>query len=106
MAWICLYLAGLMEVFWSICLKFSQGFTVHKFTILTVIGMIISFLLLAQATKVLPLGSSYAIWTGIGAVGAVIAGMLLFKEVLTPVRLIFVLLILAGIIGLRLTAGD
>lgn len=68
--------------------------------------MIISFLLLAQATKVLPLGSSYAIWTGIGAVGAVIAGMLLFKEVLTPVRLIFVLLILAGIIGLRLTAGD
>ncbi len=106
MAWICLYLAGLMEVFWSTCLKFSQGFTVHKFTILTVIGMIISFLLLAQATTVLPLGSSYAIWTGIGAVGAVIAGMLLFKEVLTPVRLIFVLLILAGIIGLRLTAGD
>ena len=82
------------------------SFTIFLGVILTVIGMIISFLLLAQATKVLPLGSSYAIWTGIGAVGAVIAGMLLFKEVLTPVRLIFVLLILAGIIGLRLTAGD
>ena len=105
MAWICLYLAGLMEVFWSTCLKFSHGFTVCKFTILTVIGMIVSFLLLAQATKVLPLGSSYAIWTGIGAVGAVVVGIFIFKEVLTPLQVFFVLLIVSGIVGLRLTAG-
>ena len=105
MAWICLYLAGLMEVFWSTCLKFSHGFTVYKFTILTIIGMIVSFLLLAQATKVLPLGSSYAIWTGIGAVGAVVVGIFIFKEVLTPLQVFFVLLIVSGIVGLRLTAG-
>ena len=64
--------AGGLEVFWSTCLKFSEGFTVLKFTILTVIGMIFSFVFLSQATKVLPLGTSYAIWTGIGALGAVI----------------------------------
>ena len=106
MAWICLYLAGLLEVFWSTCLKFSHGFTVLKFTILTIAGMILSFLLLSQANKTLPLGTSYAIWTGIGAVGAVFVGMLLFKEVLTPLRLFFVLLILAGIIGLKITSAQ
>ena len=106
MAWICLYLAGLLEVFWSTCMKFSHGFTVLKFTILTIAGMILSFLLLSQAIKTLPLGTSYAIWTGIGAVGAVFVGMLLFKEVLTPLRLFFVLLILAGIIGLKFTSAQ
>ena len=67
MAWFFLIVAGGLEVFWSTCLKYSEGFTVPKFTVLTVAGMVFSFLCLSQATKVLPLGTSYAIWTGIGA---------------------------------------
>ena len=100
MEWIFLFAAGLLEVFWSTCLKLSEGFSVIKFSILTVIGMIFSFLFLAQATKTLPLGTSYAIWTGIGALGAVIVGILLFKESCSPVRLLFVAFLLVGIIGL------
>lgn len=80
MAWIYLVGAGLLEIFWATCLKLSHGFSVWKFTILTIIGMIASFVLLAQATKTLPLGTAYAIWTGIGAVGTVIVGILMFKE--------------------------
>ena len=105
MAWLCLCIAGVMEVFWSTCLKFSEGFTVLKFTILTVIGMIFSFVFLSQATKVLPLGTAYAVWTGIGALGAVIAGIVLFHESVSPVRLFFVALLLIGIIGLKATSA-
>lgn len=105
MSWFYLILAGILEVFWSTCLKFSHGFTELKFSILTVVGMIFSFLFLAQATKQLPLGTSYAIWTGIGALGAVIAGIILFKEPFTAVRCFFVVLLLAGIIGLKITSG-
>ena len=76
-----------------------------RFSILTVIGMIFSFLFLSQATKTLPLGTSYAIWTGIGALGAVIVGVLLFKESVSPLRLMFVALLLIGIIGLKATSG-
>ena len=83
-----------------------EGFTVLKFTILTVIGMIFSFVFLSQATKVLPLGTSYAIWTGIGALGAVIVGILLFKESVSPIRLFFVALLLIGIIGLKATSSS
>mgnify|MGYP005784981189 FL=1 len=104
MPWICLLIAGFLEVFWSTCLKLSEGFTVLKFTVPTIIGMTLSFVFLSQATKVLPLGTSYAIWTGIGALGAVIVGILYFKEPATAVRLIFVCLILIGIIGLKLTS--
>ena len=105
MAWVYLVIAGLMEVFWSTCLKFSEGFTVLKFTVLTIVGMVISFLFLSQATKVLPLGTSYAIWTGIGALGAVVVGVVIFHESLTPARLLFVALLLVGIIGLKATSG-
>lgn len=105
MSWFYLILAGILEVFWSTCLKFSHGFTELKFSILTVVGMIFSFLFLAQATKQLPLGTSYAIWTGIGALGAVIAGIILFKEPFTAARCFFVVLLLAGIIGLKITSG-
>ena len=105
MKWIYLIVAGLLEVFWSTCLKFSEGFTVLKFTILTVIGMIFSFVFLSQATKVLPLGTAYAVWTGIGALGAVIAGIVLFHESVSPVRLFFVALLLIGIIGLKATSA-
>ena len=104
MAWLFLLVAGALEVFWSTCLKFSEGLTVPKFTICTIAGMVLSFVFLSQATKVLPLGTSYAIWTGIGALGAVIVGILYFKEPATAVRLIFVCLILIGIIGLKLTS--
>ena len=92
-------------MFWSTCLKLSEGFSVLRFSILTVIGMIFSFLFLSQATKTLPLGTSYAIWTGIGALGAVIVGVLLFKESVSPLRLMFVALLLIGIIGLKATSG-
>lgn len=105
MAWIFLLVAGALEVFWSTCLKFSEGFTVLKFTIPTIAGMVLSFLCLSQATKVLPLGTSYAIWTGIGALGAVIVGIVLFKESVSPARLVFVALLLVGIIGLKATSG-
>ena len=105
MAWIYLTIAGLMEVFWSTCMKFSEGFTVLKFTILTILGMIVSFLFLPQATKVLPLGTAYAIWTGIGALGAVIVGTVLFKEPLSVLRILFMMLLLTGIIGLKATSG-
>ena len=105
MEWLYLVIAGGLEVFWSTCLKFSEGFTVLKFTILTVIGMIFSFVFLSQATKVLPLGTAYAVWTGIGALGAVIAGIVLFHESVSPVRLFFVALLLIGIIGLKATSA-
>ena len=105
MEWIYLVIAGGLEVFWSTCLKFSEGFTVLKFTILTVIGMIFSFVFLSQATKVLPLGTAYAVWTGIGALGAVIAGIVLFHESVSPVRLFFVALLFIGIIGLKATSA-
>ena len=105
MEWVYLIVAGGLEVFWSTCLKLSEGFSVLIFSILTVIGMIFSFLFLSQATKTLPLGTSYAIWTGIGALGAVIVGVLLFKESVSPLRLMFVALLLIGIIGLKATSG-
>ena len=105
MEWIFLFFAGLLEVFWSTCLKLPGGSSVLKFSVLTVGGMILSFLFLAQATKQLPLGTSYAVWTGIGALGAVIVGIVLFKESLSPARLVFAALLLIGIIGLKATSG-
>ena len=98
-------IAGGLEVFWSTCMKYSEGFTDLKFSILTVVWMIFSFLFLSQATKSLPLGTSYAIWTGIGALGAVIVGMVLFKEPVTAARIFFVSLLLIGIVGLKATSG-
>ena len=105
MEWVCLIIAGGLEVFWSTCMKFSEGFTDLKYTILAVVGMIFSFLFLSQTTRQLPLGTSYAIWTGIGALGAVIVGIVLFKEPVTAARIFFVSLLLIGIIGLKATSG-
>ena len=79
MEWAYLILAGILEIFWATCLKLSNGFTVLKFSILTIIGMVFSFIFLAQDTKILPLGTSYAIWTGIGALGSVIIGIISLK---------------------------
>ena len=105
MAWLYLCIAGVMEVVWSTCMKFSHGFTDLKFSLLTIAGMIVSFVFLAQATTVLPLGTAYAVWTGIGALGAVVAGIILFKEPAAPARLFFAVLLLVGILGLKATSG-
>ena len=106
MAWFYLCIAGLMEMVWSTCMKLSNGFTDLKFSVLTILGMIVSFVFLAQATKVLPLGTAYAVWTGIGALGALIVGILLFKEPATAARIFFAALLLVGILGLKFTAGE
>ena len=105
MAWLELLIAGGLEVFWSTFLKLSEGFSRPLYSVIAVVGMIFSFLFLAQATKVLPLGTAYAVWTGIGAVGAVIVGIVLFKEPVTAVRMLFVVLLLTGIIGLKATSA-
>ena len=105
MAWLELLIAGGLEVFWSTFMKLSEGFTRPLYTALTIAGMIASFLLLAQATKVLPLGTAYAVWTGIGAVGAVVVGIAVFKEPVTAVRMLFVVQLITGIIGLKATSS-
>ncbi|MOA25015.1 Quaternary ammonium compound-resistance protein SugE [compost metagenome] len=105
MPWLILLLAGLLEVGWAIGLKYTDGFTRPLPTILTVAAMLASIALLGLALKELPLGTAYAIWTGIGAVGTVLAGILLFGESLTPLRLCSVLLIVAGLVGLKLAAS-
>ena len=105
MAWLELLLAGGLEVFWSTFMKLSEGFTRPLYTVLTLIGLVLSFLFLSQATRMLPLGTAYAIWTGIGAVGAVVVGIVIFREPVTALRMVFVVLLLTGIIGLKATSG-
>lgn len=104
MAWVYLFLAGGLEVFWATCLKLSDGFTSLGWSALTVAGMLASFVLLSQAVKTLPLGTAYAIWTGIGALGALIVGIVLFREPAGALRLVFAALLLTGIVGLKATA--
>ncbi len=102
MGWIYLLGAGLLEIGWAIGLKYTQGFTRPLPTVLTVLSMALSLGLLGLALKTLPLGTAYAIWTGIGTVGTVILGIVLFGEAATALRLACVGLILAGIVGLKL----
>ncbi len=104
MAWIILFVAGLFEVGWAIGLKYTEGFTRFWPTIGTVVAIVISMGLLGIAMRTLPVGSAYAIWTGIGAVGTVILGIVLFGEPATLVRLACVGLIVTGILGLKLTS--
>ncbi|MBR1681684.1 quaternary ammonium compound efflux SMR transporter SugE [bacterium] len=103
MAWINLAIAGLLEVIWAISLKYSNGFSNIIPSIITVIGMILSYYFLAIAVKELPIGTAYTVWTGFGAIGTVILGILLFGEQATPTRILFLGLIIAGITGLKLT---
>jgi len=105
MPWIYLLLAGLFEIGWAIGLKYTEGFSRLWPTVGTVAAMTASIILLALAVKTLPIGTAYAVWTGIGAVGAVILGIVLFGDPATPARLLCVALIFAGIIGLKLTGG-
>ncbi len=105
MAWVYLIIAGIFEVVWAIGLKYSHGFTKLYPSLITIGGMLISFYLLSLATKSLPLGTAYAIWTGIGALGAVLLGIVLFNEPVNLPRIIFLCLILIGIIGLKITTS-
>ncbi|MHC6180025.1 DMT family transporter [Clostridium sp. JNZ X4-2] len=106
MEWIYLVTAGFFEVSWAIGLKYSQGFTKILPSILTVIGMIASFYFLSLSLKSLPLGNAYAIWTGIGTVGTVVLGVILFKEPINVMRMICIVFIVFGIVGLKLTSID
>ena len=101
MAWIALVVAGLFEVVWAIGLKYTDGFTRLWPSVGTVAAMGVSIVLLAWAMKTLPVGTAYAVWTGIGAVGTVILGIALFGEAATVARLACVGLIVAGIVGLK-----
>ena len=104
MAWIILILAGLFEIGWAIGLKYSDGFSKLTPTVLTVGSMIISIVLLGLAVRDLPVGSAYAVWTGIGTVGTALLGMYIFGEPATVVRLVCIGLIVAGIGGLKFLA--
>ncbi|RVU76995.1 MULTISPECIES: multidrug efflux SMR transporter [Lactobacillus] len=106
MSWIFLVIAGLCEVFWSTMMKLSNGFSNLWFSVLTVIGMIASFAGLIIATKHLPLSIAYPVWTGIGAVGAVVVGIFCFHENLNWQTLIFVAFLIIGIIGIKLTSAE
>lgn len=102
MAWAFLLLAGLLEIGWAVGLKYSEGFSRPGISVLTVLTMIASFLLLAQALKTIPVGTGYAVWTGIGAAGTAIVGMLLLDEPREAGRLACLVLILAGVTGLKI----
>ncbi len=104
MAWIALFFAGLLEVGWAIGLKYTEGFTRLWPSVATAAAMVASVLLLGWAMRTLPVGTAYAVWTGIGAVGTVLLGIVLFGEPATALRLACVGLIVAGILGLKLTA--
>ena len=106
MKWLLLVIAGLFEVCWSTGLKYSQGFTKLVPSALTVFGMIASFYFLSLALKTLPLGTAYAIWTGIGTVGTVILGIVLFQEPIDAIRLICIGFIIIGILGLKLVSAN
>jgi quaternary ammonium compound-resistance protein SugE len=102
MAWIILVLAGLFEVGWAIGLKYTEGFTRLWPTVWTAVAMIISLWLLSLAMKSLPIGTAYSIWVGVGSVGTVILGIVLLGEPMNAARLISIMLITAGLIGLKL----
>lgn len=105
MAWILLFVAGLLEVGWAIGLKYTEGFTRPLPTALTLLSMVASMGLLGLAAKTLPIGTAYGVWVGIGAVGAAILGIVLFGEAATPARLFFLGLMLVAIVGLKATGG-
>lgn len=104
MAWTYLLIAGLLEICWAISLKRTDGFSNLPWSLITVAGMTASFFFLAQALKFIPVGTAYAIWTGIGAAGTAILGIVLFAESAALPRLLCIGLIIAGIIGLKLTS--
>ena len=104
LAWVYLFFAGLLEICWAIGLKYTEGFSKLIPSLFTGIALIASMLLLAKAAQVLPIGTAYAVWVGIGALGTAIMGIILFQEPLSLTRLLFLALLLLSIIGLKYTA--
>ena len=100
-----LFVAGLFECAWAVGLKYSEGFSRPVPSALTIAAMLVSFWLLSMAMKTVPVGTAYAVWTGIGAAGVALAGMLLFDESLDAARLFCIFLIISGVAGLRVLAG-
>ncbi|WP_133405531.1 DMT family transporter [Parashewanella tropica] len=105
MAWIVLVFAAIMEVVWAISLKYSEGFTKLWPSVSFFVSAWISFACLSYALKTIPMGNAYAVWTGFGAVGITIAGIILFNESISMTRVICILLIVVGIIGLKLSSN-
>ncbi|WP_434779436.1 quaternary ammonium compound efflux SMR transporter SugE [Neisseria sp. Ec49-e6-T10] len=105
MAWVVLLCAGILEVVWAIGLKYTQGFSKLVPSLVTLVAMAGSFALLSHAMKSLPVGTAYAVWTGIGAVGASIVGIILFKEPAGAMRVVSLCLIIIGILGLKFSAA-
>jgi quaternary ammonium compound-resistance protein SugE len=105
-AWLILFIAGLCEVAWAVGLKYTEGFSRLGPSLATVAAMVVSVALLGWSLKTLPLGTAYAVWTGIGAVGTAILGMILFGESRDAARLLCIVLIVAGIVGLKLLTPD
>jgi quaternary ammonium compound-resistance protein SugE len=105
MAWVYLVAAGLLEIVFALGLKFSEGFTRWRPTVVFLVGGAGSFYLLTRALQTLPVGTAYAVWTGIGAAGTAIVGMLFLEEPRTVARLLSIVLIVAGVVGLRLSEG-
>lgn len=106
MAWVYLFIAGLFECGWAIGLKYTEGFTKLVPSILTVLAMALSFWLLSIAMKTIPVGTAYAVWTGIGAVGVAVLGMFLFGESRDVMRIFCLLLIVSGIVGLKFVSSS
>lgn len=104
MAWFILVVAGLLEMVWAVGLKYTHGFTRPLPSALTAAAIIASMVLLARATRTIPIGTAYAVWVGIGAVGAAIGGALLLDEAMPPLRAVFLALLVASIVGLKATS--
>jgi quaternary ammonium compound-resistance protein SugE len=105
MAWTYIVIAGLIEIAWAVGLKYTNGFTRPGPSILVGLGMILTYVMLAQGIKTIPVGTAYAVWTGIGAAGTAIWGMARLGEPFTPTRVICIGLIIAGIVGLKLASS-
>lgn len=104
MNWIYIFIASIFEISWAVGLKYSNGFTKFWESLFTVATMILSYVFLSLGVKNIPIGTAYAVWTGIGAVGTAIYGMIFFNEGKDLLRVLFIFLIIVGIIGLRLTS--
>jgi quaternary ammonium compound-resistance protein SugE len=102
--WLALFAAGLLEIAWALGLKYSDGLTRFWPTAATVVAILLSFGLMALALRSLPFGTAYAVWTGIGAAGSIIVGMLIYSEPTDPVRILCLTLIVAGMVGLKLNS--
>src|SRR5215210_5877199 len=106
MTWFILFVAGVLEIAWAVGLKYTEGFTRLWPTVATIVALVASMSFLGIALRTLPLGTAYAVWTGIGSVGTAVLGIALFREPATMLRLVCIGLIVAGIIGLKLASGS